>query len=81
MWKIVLLGRPFLFPREKNELRRVLVKVPAEVRFLVAVAPRALKVGNRRESSAAIEGLDDGTKEVEALLVAVNAATFLISLL
>ena len=56
-------------------------KVPVEVRFLIAVAPRALKVGNRRESSAAIEGLDDGTKEVEALLVAVNAATFLISLL
>ena len=76
MWKIVLLGRPFLFPRDME-----LVKVPAEVRFLVAVAPRALKVGNRRESSAAIEGLDDGTKEVEALLVAVNAATFLISLL
>ena len=58
-----------------------LVKVPVEVRFLVAVAPHGLKVGNRLESSAAIEGLNDGTEEVEALLVAVNVATFLISLL
>ena len=76
MWKIVLLGRPFLFPWNME-----LVKVPAEVRFLVAVAAFALKVENRRESSATIEGLDDGTEEVEALLVAVNAAIFLISLL
>ena len=51
-----------------------LVKVPVEVRFLVAVAPHALQVGNRRESSVAIEGLDDATEEVEALLIAVNAA-------
>ena len=58
-----------------------LVKVPVEVRFLVAVAPHVLKVGNRVESSAATEGLNDGTEEVEALLVAVNVATFLISLL
>lgn len=57
-----------------------LVKVPVEVRFLVAVAPHALKVGNRRESSVAIEGLDDATEEVEALLIAVDAAKFLISL-
>ena len=57
-----------------------LVKVPVEVRFLVAVAPQVLKVGNRRESSVAIEGLDDATEEVEALLIAVNAAKFLISL-
>ena len=57
-----------------------LVKVPVEVRFLVAVAPHALKVGNRLESSVAIEGLDDATEEVEALLIAVNAAKFLISL-
>ena len=55
-----------------------LVKVPVDVRFLVAVAPRALKVGNRREGSAAIEGLDDGKEEVEALMVAVNAVIFLI---
>lgn len=55
-----------------------LVKVPFDVRFLVAVAPRALKVGNRREGSAAIEGLDDGTEEVEALMVAVTAVIFLI---
>lgn len=57
-----------------------LVKVPVEVRFLVAVTPHALKVGNRRESSVAIEGLDDATEEVEALLIAVNAVKFLISL-
>ena len=58
-----------------------LVKVPVEARFLVAVAPHVLKVGNRLESSDATEGLNDGTEEVEALLVAVNVATFLISLL
>ncbi|PFX19115.1 hypothetical protein AWC38_SpisGene16499 [Stylophora pistillata] len=46
----------------------------------VAVTPRALQVGNRRASSAAIEGLDDETEEVEAMLVAVNAATFRMSL-
>ena len=72
-----MLGRPFFFPRP-IKLRKLLV----EVRFLVAVPPHELKVGDRRASSAAIDPeLDDGIEVLAALFVAVDAAAFRMSLL
>ena len=56
------------------------VKLPFEVRFLLAIAPRALKVGKGRASSDTIEVLNDGTEDVEALLLAFKATTFQVPL-
>ena len=57
------------------------VKLPFEVRFLLAVTPRALNwVGKGRASSDTIEVLNDGTEDVEALLLAFKATTFQVPL-